>query len=358
MRGSNTNFPPSSASPTGPEERGTAASRKLPRHRFDDDIRQEVRKYFAVDNWHGILELLEDWAFIGGAIAASVWAWGALPTAPAAVVYAFAVFIIGTRQRSLADLLHQSSHKTLANNRLLNFLLGTFPSGYLVLQSWTGYVYSHVLRHHPYLGDPVLDPDYEGARVYGIYGEGRKDAALRRFFIHLLLPDHTWRYVRYLLQNRVISRHERLPESLLRLAFLGGLVAAFVSTGHGMALVLYWLVPLLTTANWVGNIIELTEHYPMMESGPRQDIYKSRNRVCGPVINLLFNIHWEGYHLVHHIFPAVPSWHLRATHSLLMRDETYAALHQRSGLRAVLADLWPERHIKRATDSRVATNVS
>jgi len=74
-----------------------------------------------VDNWHGLLELLEDWTVIGGAIAGSIWAFASLPLPAAAAIYAVAIFLIGTRHRSLADLLHQSAHKTLAANRALNF---------------------------------------------------------------------------------------------------------------------------------------------------------------------------------------------------------------------------------------------
>jgi len=97
-----------------------------------------------------------------------------------------------------------------------------------------------VTRHHPYLGDPVLDPDYEGARAHGLYGEGKNAASLRRFFAGLLLPTTTFRYIQYLLKHRIVSRHERKPETLVRILYLSGLVATFVALGWGKWLALYW----------------------------------------------------------------------------------------------------------------------
>ncbi|MCC3436794.1 fatty acid desaturase [Microcoleus sp. PH2017_05_CCC_O_A] len=163
---------------------------KFEKHPFDPEIRKELRPCFELDNWHGLLELLEDWSIIAGVTLVSELVLNRHLFA-GVVVYVTAILIIGARMRALADLLHQSAHRTLAKNKVLNFVLGTFPSGYLVLQSFTGYYFSHIKRHHNYLGDPALDPDYIGLQENGLYHEGLFAANVRCYLIRIFHPVTT-----------------------------------------------------------------------------------------------------------------------------------------------------------------------
>jgi fatty acid desaturase len=56
----------------------------------------------------------------------------------------------------------------------------------------------------------------------------------------------------------------------------------------------------------------------------RKDIHMSRNRVLYSKIgNFFLNIHNEGFHLVHHLYPNMPSWNLKKAHKILMEDNEY-----------------------------------
>ena len=81
------------------------------------------------------------------------------------------------------------------------------------------------------------------------------------------------------------------------------------------------------------------EHSPYLETREHEDLLLARNRDYHPLLNLLIGVHWEGYHLVHHLFPAVPSWRLREAHQILLRDEAYAAVHHNTSLRETLAEM-------------------
>jgi fatty acid desaturase len=133
------------------------------RYKFDISIREKIRKHtfhFKPDNWHGFADVLEDWLIIYLFIFLTKYIFyfssSFLLTFP---FYLLTICVIGSRQRGLADCLHQASHHCLANNSIWNFFLGTFCSGYLIFQNFHGYQISHVRKHHSYLGTDK-DPDY------------------------------------------------------------------------------------------------------------------------------------------------------------------------------------------------------
>lgn len=340
---------------------------RIKRYRFDGAIFRELSCCFELDNWHGFVQLVEDWVIIALATLASWLTWQHLPRVVGEMVYLVAILIVGARMRALADLLHQSTHKTLAKNKVLNFVLGTFPSGYLVLQSYSGYHSSHVFLHHGHFGDSKLDPDYIGLQESRLYGANLKANSVRCYLWNIVHPATTLTYLRYLLKNRILNPQEEFREKLVRLVYLIVLHSIFIGLGWGYLLLLYWWVPLLTTANWVGALIELFEHYPLMEvtsegieakfenirfdpplspleKGENQnpkavDLFMSRNRLCSPVANFFLGIHWEGYHLLHHLFPGIPSWRYKLAHQILMKDEVYASRNQEMGWFSLLRQL-------------------
>jgi fatty acid desaturase len=234
-----------------------AHSRKPKVHKFSDDIITRVRSCFKTDNFHGVLELLEDWAVIFGAAWGSLYAWRQLPTLLAVVLYAIAIFLIGGRQRGLADILHQASHGTLVKSRRFGILLGTAFSGYPLLQSFTGYFASHVLAHHPYLADPELDPDYVEYRRRGLTGSNLRRDVLKRYLISLVGVRSVVGYCRYLLKNRIVNSQEWVVERWIRLIYLSMAFVICVWNGWLIIVFAYWLVPLFTTHAWIGAFIEL-----------------------------------------------------------------------------------------------------
>jgi fatty acid desaturase len=312
---------------------------KAARHRFSSEIHGALRACYRVDNWHGVVEVLEDWLVIAAAIGVSLWAWEHLPLLPAALIYAGASLLIGSRHRSLYDLLHQAAHRTLARNRALNFALGTLASGYLVFQSLTAYRLNHVVDHHPFLADPERDPDYKGLREAGAYGDAVSPAGIRRYLARMFLPSALVGNVRSLVRSKLLNPREARWERRLRLVYTALVIGLLVALGWGPHFLAYWLVPMVTTSCWVGGFVELMEHYPFLETRERRDLLLARNRDYHPLLNLLIGIHWEGYHLVHHLFPAVPSWRLREAHGILLRDKTYAAVHHNASLRETLSEM-------------------
>jgi fatty acid desaturase len=313
--------------------------RRYKNHRFNRQIRSQITLLHKLDNWHGLLLVLEDWLAIVIAISFSMWAWQNLPVVPALFVYLLAVAIIGAKQRGLRVINHTATHKALAKNKYLNYFLATVPAAWLVLESFSGYDNSHNSvsnGHHPNLGTK-LDVDHMAVVRQGLYGEGRTAETVRRYLWSI--PLKTLGYIMFLLKNRIWNSQEVKLERIVRLIYLAVLTTGFLYAGWGQQLSLYWIVPLLTTAIWVGAFIQLAEHYPLMEMDYEVDIYVSRNRLLNPVWNFLIGAHLEGYHQIHHLFPGLPFWRMKEAHRVLMEDEVYASLNQEKGMRALLKQI-------------------
>jgi fatty acid desaturase len=303
----------------------TATHRNIARHRFRPELLRCVQTYYALDNWHGPLEILEHWTVIILATAGSVVAWEQWPVFVAAPIFVLAVWVIGGRQRALAGVLHQACHGTLMANRHLGQILGAVFGGYPVFQSFSGYTASHVRDHHGHFGDRDRDPDYLFYEHAGLYCDGDRRAAFRRHVAGILSPLSTIRYIAFMLRYRIFAAQEHRLETIARLFLYAIVIVASIWLGGAWMLLVYWLLPLATAQVWIGSFAELLEHFPLMDRGPAIDIYMSHNRDFGPLwYALLGEKRGEGYHLVHHLFPRVPIWHLHRVHQLLLADPDYA----------------------------------
>ncbi|MBC6463620.1 hypothetical protein HKK72_38155, partial [Actinomadura sp. HBU206391] len=110
-------------------------SRFVKRHKFQEDVLREARACTRGDNWHGPLETAEHWAVMAFWILLSYWAWHNVHVALAIPLYLAAVFFVGGRQRALAGVLHQATHRTLMSNYKAGAVIGSVFAGYPLLQS-------------------------------------------------------------------------------------------------------------------------------------------------------------------------------------------------------------------------------
>ncbi len=303
------------------------------RHRFAPEILDAVRAASRMDNWHGPIELIQHWFWIALWCAAAVVGYHELPLAAAIPIYLLAAFFIGGRQRALAGILHMATHRAFMAHHRTGSILGAVFGGYPVLQSYTAYRASHLGEHHGRLGDPERDPDYRQYRDNGLCGDNLGRAALNKYLRKVVGPTSTCSYILYLLRHRIFSKDEATPERVLRIAVLAGVLAWSVLGGWWPWLVLLWFVPLVTTQVWIGAVAELMEHFPLIETAPRIDLYMSWNREYGLPTRFLFGeADGEGFHLVHHLFPRTPMWRLRAVDAILANDPAYVELPRLSGV--------------------------
>ncbi len=288
---------------------------------FDSSINKEIKTLHKLDNWHGILALLEDYFVIFiSIIITSYITW---------YFYPFAVLIIGARQRALATLLHEAAHKTLAKNKYLNFILGSFFSGYLIFQNFTGYQRTHVYLHHRYLGHPLFDPDYNFHLREGLYSV-EDDKFFHKYIVMPLMLVKVPNYLCALFKDRLFVKGGNWLEQSLMLFYMLTISLIFYLVNHEAIIILFWLIPYLTTFQIIGWFIELSEHYPLVNTS-NIDLYMTRNRNSHWLESFFLSIHDENYHLDHHLNPATPFWNLPKAHKIRLKDVNYRKNHELAG---------------------------
>ncbi len=299
---------------------------RLHGYRFSPEIKAQLRELHALDNWHGLLAWIEDAAWILAAILAaqesgrSGWFW------PVYMVVTFP--ILATRQRAAATLLHESAHRTLAKSRRLNYVLGTYLSGYLILQSYSAYFASHVKDHHGHFGDPGRDPDLRDHIRAGLYEPWTAAQFVRRYLLFPLIVSQITLIRRLVLMRLAYKGADRREFAGLSVFVVVLTVICCLVFGWTKVL-LFWYAPLFLGFPVVNWYLELLEHFPYPATA-RLDIEATRHRAVGPITRHFFSIHHEGYHLDHHLSPGIPFWNLPRAHIIRMRDPDYAAVVERS----------------------------
>jgi fatty acid desaturase len=283
------------------------------KYSFDTDIKKSIKSLCQYDNVHCFLGLSADFIWI---------AFGIYLSCLSFYFYPLTLLIIGSRQRALATLLHDATHHCLAKNKTLNKILGTFFSGYLIFQTWEAYQKSHVYQHHVRLGDPKLDPDFKYYLDSGLYQTISRWQFFYRFFLKPLLFLNVPSSFVYLVKNRLMDKKVR-AELFWMLVSLSCFIAIGTYLTNWTFFFLYWLVPYLTVFQTLTWFIEVSEHYPLV-AGATVDIDATHNRFSHPIEGFFTSMHHENFHLIHHLFPAVPFWNMKKAHQVLLNDPVYA----------------------------------
>ncbi len=251
-----------------------------------------------------LLAAAVDWLLIAlAAVATSKFGWAALP---------FALLLIGNRQRALGNLLHDASHWSLYGKRrqseLLANLLFCWPLGV----SMTVYRDEHE-SHHRFLGDPARDPDY-------IHDANQ----LSRGWLHVW-----WAQMRSptMFTGAVLGSIGRMDAaSLCAVAawWAGVLTLISVTSSPRDALLFFalWVTAKATVFHAITTFREISDHVGLT---PGSLIGFSRNHPFDSVLGEVIHPHHNGYHLLHHLTPAMPFHALPRAHALLMRWPPYAA---------------------------------
>jgi fatty acid desaturase len=225
-----------------------------------------------------------------------------LPSGPGQwALRALGTFLAAVGLNAFVLLLHEGMHHTLFErpfwNRWVSVLLGA-----TVLMSFSAYQVMH-LRHHTYLGDP-RDPD-----DYHNYSAKRGLVWLMHFFrllsgaflYLLLIPFLSLRHGSPVARRRVLVEY----------SFIALLYLIIALTVPATVIVHGWLIPVVLVG-FMTNVRGFTQHGITDAADP---FLASRTIRANPVV--AFCLLNENFHLEHHLFPEVPSHHLRELHELI-----------------------------------------
>ena len=191
-------------------------SKHVLKHDFSSDIKEKIKRLYHIDNWHGCFEVTKHWFIIAFSIYISTLAFHVSDHLWTWILYFLVAIQIGGRIRSLGDIVHQASHRTLAKNRRLNDFLGKYLAGVFIFQGLLAYKHSHIEFHHKHYGDPDLDPDYRALIDQGLYGT---DTGLKKTLEYIFkIPSisSTLNYLVHLIKYRIFGDGEPLRDRLER----------------------------------------------------------------------------------------------------------------------------------------------
>lgn len=270
-----------------------------------------------------------------------------------------AVLLVGVQQHALFVLAHEAAHYRLFRSRALNDGVGR-SIGMVSGISMCTYRVIHRLHHnHLYSAE---DPD---TAIHGGYPRGV--AYLWKKLAQDLLGLNAWKTFAYFFGAPAINAQTQRAMRPLddtsaalrasarsdRWAVAGfqlGMPLLMLGLGGWPTLTQYlvlWLLPLLTVLQPILRLRAVAEHGAVTDLSSALTAARC-NRSTGALTNrlgraLLFP-HHVNYHLEHHLYPAVPHYHLPALHRLLQAKGALAGAEVRDlaeTLRAVFAPRAP-----------------
>ncbi len=211
------------------------------------------------------------------------------------------VICMGVAFNLLPILLHDGQHGLLAQNVRLNHLI-SFLVGIPIAMSTTAYSTTHA-NHHYELGRKLDFSTYE-------QHVKRPGLVWVAYLIQLLAGSFVYTVCVPILAMKIASRGARLVIVAEYLVITGAFYIVFRWLPIELILV-YWVFPILVV-NLCTNIRGVAAH----ALGDVENIYlSSRTIKSSRLVSYLFL--FENYHLEHHLFPGVPSYHLPGVHALI-----------------------------------------
>jgi len=226
---------------------------------------------------------------------------------PGPLVYVFALVIIGSRMRALANLLHEAAHFKLFRNRKLNDVAGRALCAWPILINYKRYVADHKL-HHRNLWRNDQDPDLALYTLTKTEDSSRGRQSFAAFVgKHVLLVIIPVMPMWRLCRDAMGSRGRLVTVWLVAMT---GLVLSLTWRSVATEVVVScWIVPWLTAFQCISYWAELGEHGGLRQYGSS---WGSRNWRGNVVTRWLIGSHSDDlYHLLHHWFPTVPHHRLR-----------------------------------------------
>ena len=296
---------------------------------FREDLRATRGRVFSAEQLRELTTLssVRSAASVAQTVIITLVVLGVALTWPSVWVLVLAVFIIATQQHAMFVLAHEAAHYRLFPDRRINDIVGR-PLAAVAGLSMCAYRVVHRL-HHNHLYDE-RDPDIA---LHGGYSRG-KSYLLRKLSADLL-GFTAWKTYRYFLGSPAANANTGVAQrplddtsTALRRAAQNDrwLVAAlqigmplivgilFGWRGLGMYLLL-WVVPAVTVLQPILRLRAICEHgAPPNVDSPLQ---AARTTMAGPLVRFILFPHHVNYHIEHHLYPAVPHYHLRRLHQSL-----------------------------------------
>lgn len=246
--------------------------------------------------WRPLRDLAFDLAVIGGVLALALAEPWAIP---------LALLVVGQRQRALGNLMHDAAHRNLTRRRRLNDLLARMLIAPLLFLSLSRYRDLH-FRHHLQLGCAVGDPDLIPIPAHKARSWQR--ALLANALSPAALAGSAFGH----LADQGMRRRSRLY-IVGWWAVATGLLAWAATPSAAVQVLALWLAARVSVFHLITTFREMCDHHGLEPGGVFS--FTRDLQAPGPWAWLIHPRH-NGYHLTHHLLPAIPYYRLPQAQSL------------------------------------------
>lgn len=266
-----------------------------------NQLRQQGSPYselFKLRPGRVLLDIAFDWALILGAVAAVVWL--------DAVLAPLSMLVISNRQRALGNILHDAGHRNIWRNKHQNDFIARVLVAPLLFASLSRYRETH-FQHHLELGRTQGDPDL-------IPGQDHLPSFWVVSYAGCLLSWTTWLGS---LGGHLFAHEVSLRSKAFIMGWWASLIGVLALLGGGnfaLAFVMLWLVSRATFFHCITTFREMCDHFGLLPGGV---FGFTRDMVCHGPWRWIIHPRNNGYHLTHHLLPAVPYYRLPEAHTLL-----------------------------------------
>ena len=276
---------------------------------------KEFKALFKTKPYIHVVALIFNWTIIALTIFLAV-------SYPTFWTYFLAVLIIGARMHALAILMHDATHFRFLKNRKWNDIITNYSCMYLIFTSIEKYRQNH-LNHHRNLNTEE-DPDWVakiGKREF-IFPKTKAEFMVTLCSYLVLyqgISDALWFLKRFgnIKEKKSAQRENKIAKTVFYFLLFGGLTFF----GIWKYFLLFWIIPYLSTFFMFQYIRSVAEHFGELEYD--DDLTSSRTVVTNAFERFLIAPHNVGYHLEHHLYPAVPFYNLPKLHRLLMEGKAF-----------------------------------
>ena len=292
------------------------------------DLRDTLKRLSRPHSLAGVYHLAEVWAVIAAAIYTSAVLLPPASGLPGLGVYLGALAVIASRQHALMVLGHEAIHKRWSPNMWVNDWLGRGLALFPVFISLAKWRFIHLCHHqHTHTAD---DPDRAIYARYPLAASawwrllardvcGLNLVSTLKYFIDL--PYVTADFNRRFLGQARERRYRQVSDMRAFWAFWGLVLiggGSWGGTSWLLAFVLYWLIPYCSLTQIFFRVRGAIEHGNVPD--PDNPYRRTRTYFMHPIAAFFLAPKRVNYHLEHHLYPAVPFYHLPRLHRVLRRE--------------------------------------
>lgn len=243
----------------------------------------------------------------------------ALPMPLQLLLYYLCSLFIGTRMRALGNIVHECAHFAFVPSKYGNILIGKLLCA-IEFSNFEVYQRSHFL-HHRHLGNPQKDGDMQSYLKIAAHLPLSQPKKWRRYFVCLCTFNPV--NLVYMFKKSFSPLSQKMWFNVFQILYMGMLLFLVFYFGIEFFFIFY-IFPLLFTYQQIKIFSDLCDHDMVYFN---KDI---QNRTCNhifriPFLNWFFFPRNDAYHLVHHLYPSLPTRYFKAKHHyLLKKDKVYA----------------------------------